>query len=117
MSEKPNETQFSLSVRKSVCIFVAAIMYYTMPTSSVIIANILLFLLPLTAAATSPHETCKLVKITVKRLPDLNIPRNGHSAYCLNNEITVFGGHTTNFVLTPTAEYYKDGAWHLMPMA
>jgi len=92
-------------------------MYYTMPTSSVIIANILLFLLPLTAAATSPHDTCKLVKITVKRLPDLNIPRNGHSAYCLNNEITVFGGHTTNFVLTPTAEYYKDGAWHLMPMA
>ena len=75
-------------------------MYYTMPTSSVIIANILLFLLPLTAAATSPHDTCKLVKITVKRLPDLNIPRNGHSAYCLNNEITVFGGHTTNFVLT-----------------
>ena len=62
-------------------------------------------------------QTCPLVKIEVERLPDLNVPRNGHSAVCLNGEMTVFGGHTTNFVLTPTAEYYKDGEWHLMEMA
>ena len=60
---------------------------------------------------------CQLQKIEAERLPDLNIPRNGHSAVCLNGEVTVFGGHTTNFVLTPTAEYYKDGEWHLMDMA
>ena len=63
------------------------------------------------------HQTCPLVKIEVERLPDLNVPRNGHSAVCLNGEVTVFGGHTTNFVLTPSAEYYKDGKWHLMEMA
>lgn len=63
------------------------------------------------------QQTCPLVKIEVERLPDLNVPRNGHSAVCLNGEMTVFGGHTTNFVLTPTAEYYKDGEWHLMEMA
>ena len=27
------------------------------------------------------------------------------------------GGHTTNFVPTPTAEYYTDGEWHPMTMA
>ena len=63
------------------------------------------------------QQICPMVKIEVERLPDLNVPRNGHSAVCLNGEVTVFGGHTTNFVLTPTAEYYKDGEWHLMEMA
>ena len=63
------------------------------------------------------QRDCPMVKIKVERLPDLNIPRNSHSAVCLNGELTVFGGHTTNFVLTPTAEYYKDGEWHLMDMA
>lgn len=63
------------------------------------------------------QQTCPMVKIEVERLPDLNVPRNGHSAICLNGEVTVFGGHTTNFVPTPTAEYYKDGEWHLMEMA
>ena len=60
---------------------------------------------------------CPLVKLDVERLPDLNIPRNGHTAICINGEVTVFGGHTTNFIPTPTAEYYKDGEWHPMEMA
>ena len=55
------------------------------------------------------QQTCPMVKIEVERLPDLNVPRNGHSAVCLNGDVTVFGGHTTNFVPTSTAEYYKDG--------
>ncbi len=63
------------------------------------------------------NEICKLVKIEAERLPNLNIPRNSHSAFCLNGEVTVTGGHTKNFVPTPTAEYYKDGEWHLMQMA
>ena len=63
------------------------------------------------------NEICKLVKIKAERLPNLNIPRNSHSAFCLNGEVTVTGGHTKNFVPTPTAEYYKDGEWHLMQMA
>ena len=60
---------------------------------------------------------CPLVKVDVERLPDLNIPRNGHTAICINGEVTVFGGHTTNFIPTPSAEYYKDGEWHPMEMA
>ena len=63
------------------------------------------------------QQTCPMVKIEVERLPDLNVPRNGHSAVCLNGDVTVFGGHTTNFVPTSTAEYYKDGEWHLIEMA
>ncbi len=60
---------------------------------------------------------CPLVRIVPERLPDLNIPRTGHSTFYANGELTVAGGHTTNFVPTPTAEYYADGGWHLMPMA
>ena len=68
-------------------------------------------------ASTDSKTSCPMVKIEAERLADLNIPRNGHSAVCVKGEVTVFGGHTTNFVLTPTAEYYKDGEWHLMEMA
>lgn len=72
-----------------------------------------LLLLPLATLA----DNCPLVRIEAERLPDLNIPRNSHSAVCLNGEVTIFGGHTTNFIPTQTAEYFKDGEWHLMQMA
>lgn len=86
-----------------------------MPTSrSHRILSLLMLLLPVGVMA---ENTVPMIHIEAERLPDLNIPRNGHSAVCKNGEVTVFGGHTTNFVLTPTAEYYKDGEWHLMEMA
>lgn len=91
-----------------------------MPTSRLSYAlSLMMMFLPFVAVASSDSikSACPLVKIEVERLPDLNIPRNGHSAVCMNGEVTVFGGHTTNFVLTPTAEYYKDGEWHLVDMA
>lgn len=53
-------------------------------------------------------------EMKVKRLPDLNLPRNGHVLVDLDGELTVIGGHTTGFVLTETAEYYKNGSWHLL---
>ena len=62
-------------------------------------------------------NTCPMVRIVPERLPDMNIPRNGHSIFYANGELTVTGGHTTNFVPTQTAEYYADGEWHQMPMA
>ena len=74
---------------------------------------LLLVLIPLESLA----DDCPRVKIKAERLPDLNIPRNSHSAVCINGEVTVFGGHTTNFIPTQTAEYFKDGEWHLMQMA
>jgi AraC-like DNA-binding protein len=54
------------------------------------------------------------LRMTVERLPDLNVPRGGHTAAFVNGELTVIGGHTTGFVPTLTAEYYRDGAWHLV---
>ena len=57
---------------------------------------------------------CPIVKVEVEHLPNLNIPRSGHSAFIANGEVTVVGGHTSGFVLTPTAEYFKDGEWHLL---
>ena len=56
------------------------------------------------------------VKIEPTLLPSLNIPRFGHGVAYLNGELTVFGGHTSGFVLTRTAEYLKDGKWHLLQM-
>ena len=57
------------------------------------------------------------MKIEAERLPDLNVPRSGHSILLVNGEPTVIGGHTTNFVPTATIEYYKDGKWNLVPSA
>ena len=57
------------------------------------------------------------VSIMPERLPDLKMPRSGHSVFFAGGELTVTGGHTTNFVTTPTAEYFADGEWHAMTMA
>lgn len=54
-------------------------------------------------------------KLIVERLPDLNVARSGHCVFCAGGELTVVGGHTSGFVLTPTAEYYTEGSWHLAP--
>ena len=93
-------------------------------TKKYLVRQIFLALLPLLAMVNkvdaSPQEDvatgCPFVKITPQRLPDLNIPRFSHRVCYVNGELTLFGGHTSGFVLTPTAEYYKDGEWHLMKM-
>ena len=61
-------------------------------------------------------SAASVVKIEAERLPDLNIPRSAHAAFCANGEVTVVGGHTKGFVPTPTAEYLKDGKWQVVPM-
>ena len=53
--------------------------------------------------------------LEAERLPDMNMPRAGHNVFYANGELTVVGGHTAGFVMTPTAEYFKEGSWHLMP--
>ncbi len=68
-------------------------------------------------ASDSLQTSCPLLPLHAQRLPDLNLPRAGHSVFCINGEITVVGGHTDGFVPTATAEYYKDGAWHLLSTA
>ena len=68
-------------------------------------------------AAEIPDTTssvCPVVQIEAVRLPDLNIPRADHSLFFVNGEPTVVGGHTSGFVPTATAEYYRNGKWHLM---
>ena len=49
-----------------------------------------------------------------ERLPDLTVPRVGHALLQLDGELTVIGGHTTGFIPTPTAEYFKDGKWNTL---
>ena len=82
---------------------------------------ILISFLALSSAAaqetTSDHPTesaCPFIKIEPERLADLNIPRFGNAIFCANGEMTVTGGHTSGFIPTATAEYYKDGKWHLL---
>lgn len=86
-----------------------------------VIALILYSLIAVLPLAAQPRGNgavqCPVVRIEAERLADLNLPRYGHSLLLLNGEPTVIGGHTTNFVPTPTLEYYKDGKWHLLPTA
>ncbi len=53
--------------------------------------------------------------LDAERLPDMNVPRAGHNVFYADGELTVIGGHTSGFVLTPTAEYFKNGIWHESP--
>ena len=68
-------------------------------------------------AQKEPVSSCPQQKIDAVRLPDLNVPRGGHCAFFANGEVVLVGGHTTGFVPTATAEYLKDGKWHLMKTA
>lgn len=70
-----------------------------------VLCTALIAMLPFSLLA----EDCPQVKIQAERLPDLNIPRNAHTAFCVGGEVTVVGGHTKSFIPTATAEYYKDG--------
>lgn len=74
-------------------------------------------LLLLATQAKGDALSCPVVKIEAERLADLNIPREGTLLLCLNGEPTVIGSHTTNFVPTPTIEYFKDGKWHVVQTA
>lgn len=81
-----------------------------------ILAFLLCAVLP-AVALSAAGNTAPLVKMDVERLPDLNIPRSAHvMALGPGGELVVFGGHTTGFVPTQTAEYFADGAWHVLDM-
>lgn len=78
--------------------------------------NLLFLMASVLTPATLPQAdtSVMLEKLQVERLPDLNLPRFGHNVFYAGNELTVVGGHTSGFVRTPTAEYYENGAWHLL---
>ena len=63
-----------------------------------------------------PAQAGDVVKLQADRLPDLIIPRAGHQLFYANGELTVAGGHTDGFVPIQTAEYFKDGKWHMLQM-
>jgi len=62
------------------------------------------------------NDTCLIQKkLEAERLPDMNLPRSGHNVFYANGELTVVGGHTSGFVMTPTAEYFSNDEWHTVP--
>ena len=69
---------------------------------------------PEAVSAADGKSACREVRVEAERMPDLNIPRAGHSVFCVNDEIVVVGGHSSGFVPTATAEYFKDGKWNLL---
>ena len=82
-------------------------MTYIFKFLSTIMLVVLLFLaFPAHASQASTtgtaNDTVAMIEITPERLPDMNIPRFSHSVFYANGELTVTGGHTSGFVLTPT---------------
>ncbi len=55
------------------------------------------------------------VTMETEILSDMNVPRTGHALVWADDHILAVGGHTTGFVPTSTAEYYKNGKWHQIP--
>ena len=107
-------------IRESVCFSFRTFAVNKMKQTAIITLISLFAQLNLLAQETSmdsqQQADCPVVKIQPEQLPSLNTPRSGHHTLYVNGEITVFGGHTSGFVPTPTAEYYKNGAWHQMDM-
>ena len=77
---------------------------------------LLVSLLAACGRETPVYEGEAFLPMRVERLPDLTVPRGGHGVRVVGGELTVFGGHTTGFIPTATAEYYRHGRWHLMEM-
>jgi len=65
-----------------------------------IILTCLVAVLPTAAQQPGTVGSCPEVRIELEQLPDLNIPRAGHHAFCANGEYVVAGGHTNGFVPT-----------------
>ena len=76
------------------------------------------FLLLLLSCGQQPeavqHDGISFVPMETKRLPDMNVPRSGHALVWAGDHLLAIGGHTTGFIATATAEYYKGGRWHLL---
>ena len=54
--------------------------------------------------------------LRVERMGRLNKPRGQHHTLVAGEEPVVIGGHTDGFKPLETLEYYKNGAWHEVPM-
>ncbi len=98
-------------------IFVGNIEHFIMRDILLLLAT--LFAWSIASRANITEDTissCPEEKLEIEWLPDMNIPRAAHYTLCINGQITVFGGHTSGFIPTPTAEYLSRGEWHLMNM-
>ena len=67
-------------------------------------------------SSVSSSHSCKMMEMQVERLPDLHHPRCTGIKFRIGDEVVVAGGHTDGFIPTATAEYFKDGEWHEIPM-
>ena len=79
--------------------------------------NILLLAAALSLPAFAQDYSVPVSTLGVERLEDMHYARHSHAMIWTGDELVVIGGHTTGFVPTNTAEYYKDGHWHLMEPA
>ena len=79
--------------------------------------SILLFIASIPLLAESPEGDTLLRQEILKaeRLADMHTARAGHNVFYAGGELTVVGGHTAGYVLTPTAEYYSGNQWYQIP--
>ncbi len=79
----------------------------------------LVFLLLLCSCQQQPETLfvgdVPFIPMETEKLSDMTVPRAGHALVWAYDHVLAIGGHTTGFVPTPTAEYYKNGKWHQIP--
>ena len=62
--------------------------------------------------AVSELQGVPIKRVELERIPDMKTPRAAGIVICEGDEIHVMGGHTTGFLPTSSAEYFKNGAWY-----
>ncbi len=65
-------------------------------------------------AARAAAPAAPFLPMKWERLPDMNIARAGHQVFVAGDDLVAVGGHAEGFVRTATAEYFADGAWHVL---
>ena len=69
---------------------------------------------PVKLTTTIPSGTLEegaLATLQYEKLADMKTARMSHQVFPSGTDIVVVGGHTTGFLLTTTAEIYRNGQW------
>lgn len=69
-----------------------------------------------TCSVTVSEPVLSVEVMEFEALPEMLKARADHAVFYAGGDLVVCGGHTSGFAVESSAEYYRDGEWHLMQM-